>query len=151
MNHHNMKKGSSTSLKLKILLLVLLCLASCILFMSMTQPDYFRGTEFDVRIVNGFTNNSSLPLVIWCSSKDGEMGGRALQEGDDFGWTFKTKYFWDTSSVFSCTMKWDQKRKSFNALQVGHHWERKCFWVVKEDGFYFSNDDLNWKKLFSWS
>ncbi|KAK9288390.1 hypothetical protein L1049_016846 [Liquidambar formosana] len=122
--------------------------------MIMMQPEYlFQGLEYDVRVVNGFTSNSSLPLVIWCSSKDQNLGGRALQEGDDFSWSLKAN-FWGTAH-FLCTIKWDQKRKSFDAFWVHRDSHRcgplrRCFWLVKEDGFYFSNDETNWKKEFAW-
>ncbi|KAL0548058.1 hypothetical protein IC582_012499 [Cucumis melo] len=114
------------------------------------------GIEYEVRVINGFTNNSSLPLVIWCASKDGDIGGRALQEHDDFSWPVKTN-FWitTTTSQFSCTVKLDRTRKSFDAFKVPRDIYRcsalrKCSWLVMEDGFYFSDDEVNWKKDFSW-
>ena len=145
--------------KWKIFLVFLL--ASYIVFMSMQyhQPEYFsiNGITYQVRVVNGFTSNSSLPLVIWCASQDGDIiGGRALQEGDDLAWD-ATLSFWTTSNpAFTCTMKWDQTRKKFDAFRVHQDGPkcgnlRKCSWLVKEDGFYFSNDEFSWVKDFSWS
>lgn len=134
-------------------ILLIFCLAIGIIFMSVLQPQHFYGVEYDVRVINGFTNNSSLALVIWCSSEEGDMGGRALQAGDDYGWRLRTK-IWGTTD-FMCTMKWDQKRRRFHAFKVPRdslrcNLFRKCSWLVKEDGFYFSNDEVNWKKDFSW-
>ncbi|CAI9290529.1 unnamed protein product [Lactuca saligna] len=121
------------------------------------QPEYFsiHGIRYHVRVVNGFTNNSSLPLIIWCASQDGDIGGRALQEGDDFSWNTRHS-FWTSTPAFSCTMKWDQIRKKFKAFQIHRDRSRcgvsrKCLWLVREDGFYFSNDEYNWVKDFSWS
>lgn len=136
----------------------LLTIALFIVFVSIVEPDghlHGGGMEYDVRVVNGFTSNSSLPLVIWCASEDSDLGGRALQEHDDFGWTVRTNYFWSASTHFSCTIKWDQKRKSFDAFKAPRDSYRcgplrKCSWLLKEDGFYFSNDDVNWTKDFSW-
>ncbi|RVW88427.1 hypothetical protein CK203_043902 [Vitis vinifera] len=121
---------------------------------TLWQSQFFSGTIYDVRVVNGFTDNSSLVLVIWCSSQHNDLGGRALQAGDDFSWSLKTN-LWATT-LFHCTMKWDQRRTSFEAFQVQRDSQRcgpfrTCFWLVKEDGFYFSNDQVNWKKDFSWS
>ncbi|KAJ0092963.1 hypothetical protein Patl1_25858 [Pistacia atlantica] len=66
-------------------ILLILLVALGIIFISLFQPEqYFFGTEYDVRVINGFSNNSSLPLVIWCSSEDSDLGGRALQEGRRF-------------------------------------------------------------------
>ncbi|XP_047335798.1 S-protein homolog 6-like [Impatiens glandulifera] len=126
------------------------------IFTSLVQPDYFVGGVYEIQVINGFRNNSSLPLVIWCTSGDqDDMGGRALQEGDDFGWRVKAGFL-RASSHFICTLKWDDKRKRFDAFKVERDSHRcgplrKCFWLVKEDGFYFSNDGENWMKDFSWS
>ncbi|CAI0397488.1 unnamed protein product [Linum tenue] len=116
-----------------------------------------RQLEYDVRVINGFTNNSSLALVVWCSSggeEFGDMGGRALQEGDDFSWTSTTTTSGGVNVV--CTVKWDLRKRKFDAFKVARdvrrcYRPRKCSWLVKEDGFYFSNDEVNWKKDFSWS
>ncbi|KAJ4722893.1 Self-incompatibility protein [Melia azedarach] len=134
-------------------ILLIFGLALGIIFLSILQPHQFYGIVYDVRVINGFTNNSSLPLVIWCSSEDSDLGGRALQEGDDFSWSIRTKIW--SNSKYLCTMKWDAKRIRFDAFKVprdSHRCNpfRKCSWLVKEDGFYFSNDEVNWKKDFSW-
>lgn len=133
---------------------------SYIVFISIShhhQPEYFSidGITYQIRVVNGFTNNSSLPLVIWCASQDGDIGGRALQEGDDYTWETALS-FWTSTPSYFCTMKWDQTRKKFEAFKVHQEKKprlgsfRKCLWLVKEDGFYFSNDEFNWVKDFSW-
>lgn len=149
--YHNMK-----IISIRFLLTFSLAIALFIIFVSIIfEPDQHihGGMEYDVRVVNGFSSNSSMPLVIWCASKDSDLGGRALQEHDDFSWRLTTK-FWTTTHFF-CTMKWDQKRRSFDAFKDPRDAYRcgafrKCTWLVKEDGFYFSNDELNWKKDFSW-
>ncbi|KAJ8768417.1 hypothetical protein K2173_021570 [Erythroxylum novogranatense] len=128
-------------------------LALAIILISIYQPERLSGSEYDVHVINGFTNNSSLPLVIWCSSNGEDFGGRALQEGDDFSWSLKTS-LWDTTR-FLCTIKWDQDKRKFDAFKVPRDVYRcrlfkKCFWMVREDGFYFSNDQVNWKKDFTW-
>ncbi|KAM3708462.1 hypothetical protein ACB098_02G099600 [Castanea mollissima] len=140
-------------ISIRLMLPFSFAIALLVVFMLILQPDQLQGREFDVRVVNGFTNNDSLPLVIWCASKDSDLGGRALQEHDDFSWSLRTN-FWGTTH-FLCTMKWDQKRKSFDAFKVPRDIYRcgplrKCSWLVREDGFYFSNDEVNWKREFSW-
>nr|GEY68889.1 S-protein homolog 5-like [Tanacetum cinerariifolium] len=115
---------------------------------------------YQVSVLNGLDNNSSVPLVIWCNNVDdtyGDIGGRALQEGDDFSWNIHVtlwKYILSTN-VFECTMKWDQKRKKFEAFKLRRDQSRcgilrKCVWLVKEEGFYFSNDEKNWVQEFKW-
>ncbi|XP_050373091.1 S-protein homolog 5-like [Argentina anserina] len=135
--------------------ILLLCgLAFFVIFMSLLEPQNLLATEFDVRVINGFTNNSSLPLVIWCSSKENDLGGRALQEKDDFSWRLRTN-IWGSTNHFVCTMKWDARRRRFDAFKIPRDVQRcgpfrKCSWLVREDGFYFSSDEVNWKKDFSW-
>ncbi|PON40377.1 Self-incompatibility protein [Parasponia andersonii] len=137
---------------------IILFLAVLIIFMSFSQrgSQYLvsSGAEYDVRVINGFSDNSSLPLVIWCASEQSDLGGRALQEKDDFSWRLRTD-LWGNPH-FVCTMKWDQRRKSFDAFKVSRDVRRcsplrKCSWLVTENGFFFSNDEVNWKKDFSWS
>ncbi|KAL2463256.1 Plant self-incompatibility protein S1 family [Forsythia ovata] len=94
----------------KYIVLFILGLASYAAFLN-----NFDNKSYDVRIINGFSNNSSLPLVVWCSSEDGgDIGGRALQERDDYSWSVKTG-LWKTP-LFICTIKWDGKRKKFDAF-----------------------------------
>ncbi|PWA92206.1 Plant self-incompatibility S1 [Artemisia annua] len=146
-------------LKLLLSLLVLPCMLYMI---TIYQPDIFLFDDitYQVSVVNGLSNNSSLPLVIWCNNVDdaySDIGGRALQEGDDFSWNVRVtlwKYI-SSTNVFSCTMKWDQKRKKFEAFWLRRDESRcgvlrKCVWLVKEDGFYFSNDESNWVREFTW-
>ncbi|KAD4384139.1 hypothetical protein E3N88_24307 [Mikania micrantha] len=115
---------------------------------SKQLPEYFtiHGITYQIRVVNGFTSNSSLPLVIWCASvQEGDIGGRALQEGDDYTWDTRLS-IWRRTPGYSCTIKWDGIRKKFEAFdEVSRCGSlRKCSWLVKEDGFYFSNDESNW-------
>nr|POE71736.1 hypothetical protein CFP56_52600 [Quercus suber] len=119
-------------------------IALLVVYMLILQPDQLHGREYDVRVVNGFTNNDSLPLVIWCASKDSDLGGRALQEHDDFSWRLRTN-LWGTTH-FLCTMKWDQKRKSFDAFKVPRDIYRcgplrKCSWLRPLDLIGNTNED----------
>ncbi|GFQ06960.1 hypothetical protein PHJA_002840100 [Phtheirospermum japonicum] len=97
-----------------------------------------------------------MPLVVWCVSYNaGDIGGRALQERDDYSWTVENNSIFSSSPRFDCTMKWDAKRKRFEAFRASRDRyrcgaRRQCLWLVKEDGFYFSNDGVNWIKDFPW-
>lgn len=137
-------------------ILVVTAVASVVIVMAtvVVQPEeYLLGREYEVRVINGFRNNSSLPLVIWCSSEEADLGGRALQEHDDFSWKMKTRLW--SSNLMKCTMKWDRTRKRFDAFKASRDIQRcgpfrMCSWMVTEDGFYFSNDQVNWNKDFEW-
>ncbi|CAO2831935.1 unnamed protein product [Amaranthus hypochondriacus] len=127
-----------------------------VFIITIKEPEYISGTKYSISVINGFSNNSSLPLVIWCASKENDMGGRALQEGDDYSWTQTTGFLGVTgiSRVF-CTIKWESVRKLFDAFHLERDIHRcspykMCVWLVKEDGFYFSNDGKLFHKDFSW-
>ncbi|GFP92436.1 hypothetical protein PHJA_001387800 [Phtheirospermum japonicum] len=138
-------------------LFLILASASFTTLILFTHPLDFDNTNYDVRVINGFTNNSSEPLVVWCVSRDtGDIGGRALQERDDYSWTVESSvFFYWSSSRFVCTMKWEGKRKRFEAFRVSRDRyrcgaRRQCLWLVREDGFYFGNDGFNWVRDFPW-
>uniref|UniRef100_A0A7N0V2T5 S-protein homolog n=1 Tax=Kalanchoe fedtschenkoi TaxID=63787 RepID=A0A7N0V2T5_KALFE len=149
----NMKITNSTHSSCATLWLIF-CILSLIVFLSAKHPSshhYFQKSEYHVRITNGFSSNSSLPLIIWCSSERDELGSLALQEGDDFSWSLKSNFLGTVGGhQYTCTMKWDLRRRSFVAFSGGRGESRKCLWLVKEDGFYFSEDEVSWKKKFSW-
>ncbi|XP_057540242.1 uncharacterized protein LOC130818191 [Amaranthus tricolor] len=126
-----------------------------VFIITIKEPEYLSVTKYSISVINGFSNNSSLPLVIWCESEENDMGGRALQEGDDYSWSQSTGFLGVGISRVFCTIKWESVRKVFDAF----HFERDihrcspfkmCVWLVKEDGFYFSNDGLLFQKDFSW-
>ncbi|WJX27519.1 hypothetical protein P8452_16330 [Trifolium repens] len=143
-------------MKFVVSVYLILCFASSIfIVVAMVQrtQHIFGGDEYYVRVINGFTDNSSVPLVIWCSSEEMDLGGRALQEHDEFSWIMRPN-FW-SSNYMKCTMKWDSTRKSFDAFEASRDIERcrlhrLCSWRVTQDGFYFSNDEVNWRKDFIW-
>lgn len=143
-------------MKFRACFFVILCFASSIIIVMgvMQRAQYlFSSDEYQVKVINGFTDNSSVPLVIWCSSDEVDLGGRGLQEHDDFSWFMKPN-FWSTNRM-KCTMKWGNIRKSFDAFKASRDIDRCgihriCSWRVTQDGFFFSNDEVNWKKDFTW-
>uniref|UniRef100_A0A3Q7I985 S-protein homolog n=1 Tax=Solanum lycopersicum TaxID=4081 RepID=A0A3Q7I985_SOLLC len=139
-----------------VILFIMLGLACYLMtLISIIQPDDYFEKIYNIHIINGFTNNSSVPLVVWCISSDNvDLGGRALQERDEFSWSVKSTFWKNTK--FLCTMKFDNQRRSFQAFQRRRDIQRcyptrECFWLVKEDGFYYSNDEIYWRKDFNWT
>ncbi|XP_057757427.1 uncharacterized protein LOC130976554 [Arachis stenosperma] len=136
---------------------LMLCFALFIVFLTNTieRANYlFGNNEYYVQVINGFSDNSSVPLVIWCSSEEMDLGGRALQEHDDFSWTMRPS-FWGGNNEMKCTMKWDSTRRSFDAFMASRDTHRcgayrMCYWMVTQDGFFFSNDQVNWSMDFLW-
>ncbi|KAK7303561.1 hypothetical protein RJT34_14469 [Clitoria ternatea] len=135
---------------------LILCVACSIIIVMATveRAKYLFGSdEYYVRVINGFTDNSSVPLVIWCSSEEMDLGGRALQEHDEFSWVMRPNLW--SSNRMKCTMKWDNTRRSFEAFKASRDTlrcapNRLCSWMVTQHGFYFSNDEINWRKDFLW-
>ncbi|MED6110285.1 hypothetical protein PIB30_041561 [Stylosanthes scabra] len=138
---------------------LMLCLAISIVVVTTTIEraknfSLFGNNEYYVQVINGFSDNSSVPLVIWCSSEEMDLGGRALQEHDDFSWIMRPG-FWGGNNEMKCTMKWDTTRRSFDAFMASRDTHRcgayrMCYWMVTQDGFFFSNDQVNWSMDFLW-
>lgn len=143
-----------------LLLLFLSTFTLYIALLTLKQHLSSAGRIYAVRIINGFSNNSSLPLVVWCVGPRGgdDIGGRALQERDDYSWTVRVGFGWwrSTGARFVCTVKWDRMRRKFEAFRERRDEYRcgggggQCLWLVKEDGFYFSNNGIKWIKDFAW-
>lgn len=98
--------------------------------------------------------------MVWCMSIKGrDLGGRALQEGDDYSWSQHVGHVvWPMAAEedIKCTVKWEKRRRRFDAFRGLRDRYRcsptgKCSWLVKEDGVYFSRDDVSWTKDFTWS
>ncbi|KAK4732717.1 hypothetical protein R3W88_025705 [Solanum pinnatisectum] len=129
-----------------IIFFIMLGLACYIMaLISINQPDDYFEKIYNIHIINGFTNNSSVPLVVWCISSDNvDLGGRALQERDEFSWSVKSTFWKNTQFLFFKLFKEEGILKEVNPT-------RECFWLVKEDGFYYSNDEIYWRKDFNWT
>ena len=77
-------------------------------------------------------------------SKDDDLGTHTLRTGQEFNWEFTPNFFGRT--LFFCHFYWDTKDKSFavfdNRLSYlcSKTFNSNCYWVVKPDGFYLSNN-----------
>ena len=114
---------------------------------------------FEVFVVSQLPANSSL-LHIHCASKDNDLGDHDLHRDGQFRWQFRMN-FWGTTE-FWCHFWWNSKdrrftvmRWSFAKIHCGHDLliRNTCFWMVREDGFYFSNRGISYEiteKLRDW-
>ncbi|KAK3040761.1 hypothetical protein RJ639_029283 [Escallonia herrerae] len=118
-------------------------------------------TENEVHIVNALPDRSHL-LSANCSCTDiiYDPGNRTLNSGDDFHWSFSTHII-DILSYF-CSFEWNSKRQFVEVFSTHptFKWCKgkdsapvDCYWFVRGDGFYVSNDynkdPREWKKAFN--
>ena len=130
---------------------------------TICQSDKIHFTQgVSVHIINGLPSNNN-PLNFRCQSKDDDLGYHTLLVGEEYYWEFHLNFF-IPNTLFFCHFYWQSKDKSFDVFDglmkfpsCNHpslH-DIKCFWLVKADGFYFSEhrgdpNSPDWNKLVSW-
>ncbi|KAM7462244.1 hypothetical protein LguiA_030383 [Lonicera macranthoides] len=118
---------------------------------------------FEIHIINGFPNNS-YPLKLRCQSKDNDLGDHDLQRSEEFYWKFHNHLFGRT--LYFCHFYWGDIDKSVDVFNDEKRFPScdddkstkvgKCYWLVKDDGFYScqgfceANVSRSWKKIYSW-
>ncbi|KAJ0010081.1 hypothetical protein Pint_33737 [Pistacia integerrima] len=108
--------------------------------------------RFRVHIINALSHDN---LDIHCYSLDDDLGEHNLGVGGDF--TFKFGEHVILHTRFWCDMKYGSDHsKTIDVFteNIGNKHcchTRKCFWSVREDGFYFSNNNQSWVKWYDWS
>ncbi|KAK4341614.1 hypothetical protein RND71_040115 [Anisodus tanguticus] len=97
-----------------------------------------------VHIVDGIEKNTP-KSIFHCASRDDDLGWHYLPyKGSDFTFSFKPKAFVET--VFFCHFWRGSKNVAFEVYRYngacgeeGGYETGICYWLVKEDGFYFAN------------
>lgn len=123
------------------------------------EEQLLPGYKEEVHIISGVFNNPE-PLRVRCQSGDTDFGLRTLQRGEEFFWRFGLNIFGRT--LYFCHFYWGTNYRTFNVfdghLIKTHYCDRptsvsryKCYWMAKPDGFYVSNGESPWKKLYDWS
>ncbi|KAJ0091862.1 hypothetical protein Patl1_26796 [Pistacia atlantica] len=107
---------------------------------------------YRVHIINGFSNNDN-PLIIHCYSKDDDLGEHSLLMNDEFKFKFGRNVW--TVTRFVCDMRSGLKSKKIIVFLMGDEGKRcrgtgHCFWSIRDDGFYFCNDNKSWVKRYDW-
>lgn len=139
-------------------LLVITCL-----FVSSTvslEEQLLPGYKEEVHIISGVLSNPAEPLRLRCQSGDTDFGLHTLQRGEEFFWRFGLNIFGRT--LYFCHFYWGAANRTFNVfdehLVKNHYCDRptsvsryKCYWMAKPDGFYVSNGQSPWLKLYDWS
>ncbi|KAL1542414.1 hypothetical protein AAHA92_26513 [Salvia divinorum] len=114
-----------------------LLIASSLLLQAASSPSNCFTTKYEVYI------RSDLPsplLNIHCFSKDDDLGYHDLAPKAEYRFAFCEN---PLATLFSCHYKWNGKDKKFHAYDATTSYNRCnkgiCYYIVKPDGFYFSN------------
>lgn len=108
--------------------------------------------QYNIHIVNNITSRTG-ELIVRCKSADDDLQDRYMYKGEDWQWQFRVNFF--RSTLFSCDARWGQLKKSFNAFDTDSlsfkcEDTSTCFWSIRDEGMYFSCDDLNYVKQYEW-
>ena len=139
------------------ILLILLFHLSC----SKCLEAFRLHSKGEVHIVNGLAGNTH-SLKFRCQSKDDDLGYHTLLAGQEYYWKFRVNFF--ETTLFFCHFYWQGQDTSFDVIDAENDYPNcdpvggnvyKCYWLVKEDGFYSCNykadpNSPDWEKLNSW-
>ncbi|PWA56282.1 plant self-incompatibility protein S1 family [Artemisia annua] len=98
-----------------------------------------------------------------CFSKNSDLGNKTMSYNENFSWEFR-EGIGDSTVFTGIFFLMDpnnnvSKKVDFNVFDKGIaercrgniFVERKCFWLVKEDGFYFAKDKpSDWQLMYGW-
>ncbi|KAL3828333.1 hypothetical protein ACJIZ3_017135 [Penstemon smallii] len=99
--------------------------------------------------------DNSKELIVRCKSADDDLGERSLDKDGEWKWNFRVNFF--RSTLFYCNVKWGEYlEKSFNVFDTDYISSKcedtsTCFWSVRDEGIYFSCDNVNYVKQHNWS
>ncbi|XAR62730.1 hypothetical protein NMG60_11017590 [Bertholletia excelsa] len=126
-------------------------LLSLLIFRTEGQRPGILTRPYRVHIFDNLDAGSG-PLTVRCKSKDDDLGLRNLYPGNDYSWHFNERFLGET--LFFCRFWWMKKTISFTVFhdQEAHdcNYTVDCYWSVRVDGFYFSNNMKSWKKRYDW-
>ncbi|KAL0456853.1 UNVERIFIED_CONTAM: S-protein5 [Sesamum latifolium] len=96
-----------------------------------------------VKILNEINNPINLFVKVHCASKDDELGTHLLYYYQTFSWRFRANMLGTTR--YFCHFWWNGKQNAFDVFFS--NWSsicdnrngNLCEWVVRGDGFYFTN------------
>ncbi|GMI87896.1 hypothetical protein like AT3G24060 [Hibiscus trionum] len=132
---------------------LLLCLSAA----AVTNED-MMFINYHIHIGNDLPNDlpAGFPsLNLHCRSADRDIGGRAMLSGEDY--SFDTKVDLIATTLFYCNAEWVRgKQQYFNAFVAKRdehrcrNYHNSCLWSVRQDGIYFSDDNLTWYNAYPW-
>ncbi|GMI73974.1 S-protein homologue 1 [Hibiscus trionum] len=126
--------------------LLLFILAFAVVFVARGQGLPPEFTRWHVYVINGLSEGRT--LFVHCKSTDDDLGGRNLDPGTNFNWSFR-------QHVFHRTLFWCYVSKANDNDDDGAHasfdvfWQdvilfhkcswKDCIWIAKDDGIYIKD------------
>ncbi|XP_044499382.1 S-protein homolog 24-like [Mangifera indica] len=109
--------------------------------------------HYRVHITNSFPNNDQ-PLYVHCWSRDDDLGEHNLWVNNEFTFRFGKNIFFPTR--FDCDFRHGSLSTRFPIFHIDRDGSKcrrtgQCYWSVREDGFYFCNDNIWWYKRYDWN
>ncbi|KAJ0514863.1 putative plant self-incompatibility S1 [Helianthus annuus] len=105
-------------------------------------------------------NRIKNPITVHVQSGDDDLGNHTLALNENENWSFCDSF----KTLFYAHFYWNSRTAFFNVFDTqtsekycskwAHNKHRRCFWLVREDGFYVGGH-LNpfpqgWTKLHDW-
>lgn len=150
-----------------------LCLVTCMFHLLIITSGFGILSKPENRNRNGFLDLYTVfimdgeidNLKVHCKSGDDDIGDKSLVVPQYFHWTFRMNIVGTTR--FYCDFRWMTgndtvlKEKTFDVFNMrimfmcGERFDvNNCYWLVRQDGFYFANDDKpfpdGWQFMFNW-
>ena len=138
--------------------LLFLAMISLVVLVIVPTPSFAYSLldHYTLHVINDFKTNEK-PLVIHCwtdNSGSHDLGERTLWKLDEFSVRFRERFLRLTH--YWCQMRHDQLYKErivlydSNGPQFKCLKGKNCYWSIREDGFFFSEDQQNWVKYQAW-
>ncbi|GMJ08296.1 hypothetical protein like AT3G24060 [Hibiscus trionum] len=133
-------------------------LALCITFpLAFAVSEDLLWRNYHIHVTNDLPSepHGEPSLYLHCKSKNKDLGEKSMVQHEDYTWDTKIN-LWRTT-LFFCHAVWvNHKEQYFDAFKATRDEDRcmvyhfSCLWSVKEDGIYFSNDELTWTNAYPW-
>lgn len=145
---------SSSSFPTFLMMIIFFFSSSSMLFFSFVQKTD-ATTPYTVHIYNAISSDPNL-ITVHCFSGNDDLHYHNLTQNQNFDWSFQENIGYTTE--FFCHFWWksdlEGKFSAFNHhLAITNCKNRHCFWIVRETGFYLTDDlnNPNPRLVFTWT
>ncbi|KAG5560491.1 hypothetical protein RHGRI_003717 [Rhododendron griersonianum] len=96
------------------------------------------------------------PLKVRCLAKGDDRGTHSLDSGQELYWQFNP-YYASGNPIYFCRFNWGSKQKTLVVYDIEldplckHNDTYECHWFVSSNGFYFSNDAMEYRRRAVWA
>ncbi|EPS58024.1 hypothetical protein M569_16794 [Genlisea aurea] len=109
--------------------------------------------HFEVSIANNMNETGGLMIAVHCKSADDDLGEHYLWKDQDLRWKFRINLF--RSTLFFCSVNSGETTLRFDVFDTDYisfkcQDSSKCFWSVRDEGFYLSCDGSTFEKQHEW-